>query len=110
MKLRLINQNQITDISQTKKNYLETFVELIELSLMIEETEYFTGDDWLPLCGDIDTGEIYRGWFIWQDTELSQEWEGYDRITNQRIIASNLNLLTAKIDQIENYRNLQVNN
>jgi len=89
---------------------LETFLELMELNLMIQETEYFTGDDWLSLCGDIDTGEIYRGWFIWQDIELTQEWEGYDRVTDRRIIASNLNLLTAKIDEIENYRNLQVNN
>ena len=105
MKLTLMNQKQIPDVSQTKKNDLETFLALVELNLVIQEIEYFTGDDWLSLCGDIDSGEIYRNWFIWQDTELTQEWEAYDHVTNQRIIASNWNLLTAKIDRIENERN-----
>ncbi len=105
MKLTLMNQKEIPDVSQTKKNDLETFFDLVELNLVIQEIEYFTGDDWLSLCGDIDSGEIYRNWFIWQDTELTQEWEAYDHITNQRIIASNRTLLTAKIDEIENERN-----
>lgn len=100
-----MNKNQISDISQTKKNDLETFLALVEINLVIQEIEHFTGDDWLSLCGDIDSGEIYRSWFIWQDTELTQEWEGYDHVTNERIIASNFTLLTAKIDQIENGRN-----
>ncbi|MGD1698650.1 hypothetical protein [Dapis sp. BLCC M229] len=103
--MKLTFQNQITDVSHTKKNDLETFFALVELNLVIQEIEYFTGDDWLSLCGDIDSGEIYRNWFIWQDIELTQEWEAYDHITNQRIIASNRTLLTAKIDQIENERN-----
>ncbi|MDJ0514920.1 MAG: hypothetical protein QNJ74_01240 [Trichodesmium sp. MO_231.B1] len=103
--MKLTFQSQITDVSQTKKNDLETFLALVELNLMIQEIEYFTGDDWLSLCGDIDSGEIYRNWFIWQDTELTQEWEAYDHITNQRIVASNRTLLTAKIDEIENERN-----
>ncbi len=105
MKIRLMNQSKIPKVSQTKKNDLETFFDLVELNLVIQEIEYFTGDDWLSLCGDIDSGEIYRNWFIWQDTELTQEWEAYDHITNQRIIASNRTLLTAKIDEIENERN-----
>ncbi len=105
MKLTLMNQKQIPDVSQKKKNDLETFLALIELNLVIQEIEYFTGDDWLSLCGDIDSGEIYRNWFIWQDTELTQEWEAYDHVTNQRIVANNRTLLTAKIDEIENERN-----
>ncbi len=105
MKLTLMNKSQIPDISQTKKNDLETFLELAELNLVMQEVEYFTGDDWLSLCGDIDSGEIYRNWFIWQDTELTQEWEAYDHITNKRILGSNRTLLTAKIDRIENGRN-----
>ncbi|MGD1807976.1 hypothetical protein ACP6PL_21435 [Dapis sp. BLCC M126] len=105
MKLTLINQSPTPDISETKKNDLETFLALVEVNLVMQEIEYFTGDDWLSLCGDIDSGEIYRNWFIWQDTELTQEWEAYDHVTNQRIIASNWTLLTAKIDQIENERN-----
>ncbi|MEM1171486.1 MAG: hypothetical protein AAGJ08_20995 [Cyanobacteria bacterium P01_H01_bin.35] len=105
MKITLINQSQISDIAQTKKNDLETFLALVELNLVIQEIEYFTGDDWLSLCGDIDSGEIYRNWFIWQDTELTQEWEAYDHVTNKQIVASNRTLLKAKIDEIENGRN-----
>jgi hypothetical protein len=59
------------------------------------------GDDWLPLCGDIDDGEIYREWFLWQDSEVSQEWEAYDPITNYRVVAPSREMLISKIDQIE---------
>ena len=59
------------------------------------------GDDWLPLCGDIDDGEIYREWFLWQDSEVSQEWEAYDPITNYRVVASSREMLISKIDHIE---------
>jgi hypothetical protein len=59
------------------------------------------GDDWLAVCGDIDEGEIYREWFFWQDSEVTQEWEAYDPITNYRIVASSRAMLIAKIDQIE---------
>ncbi|MGD1715357.1 hypothetical protein [Dapis sp. BLCC M172] len=100
-----MNQSQISNFPQKKKNDLETFLELVELNLVIQEIEYFTGDDWLSLCGDIDSGEIYRSWFVWQDTEVTQDWEAYDHVTNQRIIASNRTLLIAKIDEIENGRN-----
>ncbi|GGA50648.1 hypothetical protein [Okeania sp. KiyG1] len=110
MKIRLMNHRKTNKASQKELNDLETLLTLIGLDLVIQETEYFTGDDWLPLCNDIDSGEIYRNWFIWQDTEVTQEWEAYDHITNQRIIDSNLTRLTAKIDRIENQRNLQINN
>ncbi|MEB3339963.1 hypothetical protein [Okeania sp.] len=105
MKYTLINESKIPQNSQINNNDLETFLSIAELNLVMQEIEYFTGDDWLSLCGDIDSGEIYRNWFIWQDTELSQEWEAYDHVTNQRIIATNWSLLIAKIDRIENERN-----
>ncbi|WP_293117326.1 hypothetical protein [Okeania sp. SIO1I7] len=110
MNIRLMNHRKTHKPSQTKLNNLETLLTSIGLYLVIQETEYFTGDDWLSLCNDIDSGEIYRNWFIWQDTEVTQEWEAYDYVTNQRIIDSNLTQLTAKIDRIENQRNLQINN
>lgn len=58
------------------------------------------GDEWLHLCGNIDEGEIYRDWFIWHDAEVSQEWEGYDIITNDRVVAANLAQLQATIDGV----------
>ncbi len=64
----------------------------------------FGGDDWLPLCGDIDDGEIYREWFLWQDSEETQEWEAYDPITNYRVVASSREMLIGKINQIEDNR------
>ena len=66
----------------------------------------FEGDDWLAISGDIDEGEIYREWFFWQDSELTQEWEAYDPITNYRIVASSRAMLIAKIDQIEDTRKI----
>jgi hypothetical protein len=110
MNSTFINHNQNTNLSQTKINDLEIWINLIDIDLLIREIEHFTGDDWLPLCDDIDSGEIYRNWFLWQDTEISQEWEAYDHITNQRIISNKLTLLKSKIDEIENQRNLQMNN
>ena len=74
------------------------------LELAALAVDNFDGDDWLALCGDIDEGEIYRDWFIWQDTDFSQEWEAYDLITNQRFVARDLSLLKAKIDEIQNAR------
>jgi len=64
----------------------------------------FGGDDWLPLCGDIDDGEIYREWFLWQDSEVTQEWEAYDPITNYRVVASSREIMITKIDNIEDKR------
>ncbi len=64
----------------------------------------FGGDDWLPLCGDIEEGEIYQEWFLWQDSEVTQEWEAYDPITNYRIVAFSREMLIAKINQIEDNR------
>jgi hypothetical protein len=51
-----------------------------------------------------DNGEIYREWFLWQDSEVSQEWEAYDPITNYRVVAPSREMLISKIDQIEDER------
>ncbi|MDJ0555017.1 MAG: hypothetical protein QNJ68_11350 [Microcoleaceae cyanobacterium MO_207.B10] len=110
MKSISINQTKTANQSQSALNDLEIWLTLVEIDLVIQEIEYFTGDDWLPLCDDIDSGEIYHNWFIWQDREVSQEWEAYDHVTNQRIIYSNLTQLKSRIDAIENHRNLQINN
>lgn len=110
MKSKSINQSQTVQNPETELNNLETWLMLVGLDLVIQEIEYFTGDDWLPLCDDIDSGEIYQNWFIWQDTAVTQEWEAYDHVTNRRIITSDLKLLKTKIDRIENQRNLQLNN
>ncbi|MCC3411698.1 MAG: hypothetical protein JGK24_01395 [Microcoleus sp. PH2017_29_MFU_D_A] len=62
------------------------------------------GDDWLAVCADIDEGEIYREWFMWQDREVTQEWEAYDPITNYRHVACSREMLIAQIDRIEDTR------
>ncbi|MEB3343782.1 hypothetical protein [Okeania sp.] len=81
------------------------------LDLVASTVDNFEGDDWLALCGDIDEGEIYRDWFIWQDVDFSQEWEAYDLITNKRFVAKDLSLLKTKIDQIEDTRtNISISN
>ena len=85
---------------------IETNTTIAWLDLVASAVDNFDGDDWLALCGDIDDGEIYRDWFIWQDTDFSQEWEAYDLITNQRFVATDLSLLKAKIDETEDARSL----
>lgn len=74
--------------------------------LVGHDVDNTSGDEWLYLCGDIDAGEIYRDWFIWEDKEVTQNWEAYDPITNQRYVATSLELIKEKIDQIEASRNL----
>ncbi len=64
----------------------------------------FEGDDWLAISCDIDQGEIYKEWFLWQDSEVTEEWEAYDPVTNYRIVASSRAILITKIDQIEDTR------
>ena len=44
------------------------WVELVAL-----DNSALTGDDWLVLCDDIDSGEIYRGWFLWHDREVDRK-------------------------------------
>ncbi len=82
----------------------DTCTTIAWLDLVASAVDNFDGDDWLALCGDIDEGEIYRDWFIWQDIDFSGEWEAYDLITNQRFATTDLSLLKAKIDQMEDAR------
>ncbi|MGL5079978.1 MAG: hypothetical protein ACRC8A_00690 [Microcoleaceae cyanobacterium] len=74
------------------------------LNLVVQTVEAYTGDDWLPLCPDINEGEIYRDWFLWYDAEVTQEWEAYDPITNQRHVHVSLVILKTQIDEIEQQR------
>lgn len=64
-----------------------------------------TGDDWLVLCDDIDSGEIYRGWFMWHDCEISGNWEAYDPLSDRRFVNKGKVFIKAAIDSIENARN-----
>jgi len=88
----------VTDINT------DNCVTIAWLDLVASTVDNFDGDDWLALCGDIDEGEIYRNWFIWQDVDFSQEWEAYDLVTNKRFVTTDLSLLKAKIDEIEDAR------
>ncbi|WP_373536340.1 hypothetical protein [Microcoleus sp.] len=78
----------------------------IELIALDDST--LTGDDWLVLCDDIDTGEIYRGWFLWHDREVSGNWEAYDHLSDRRKVAKGKVFLKAAIDSIEDARNQSI--
>ncbi|MFB8793402.1 MAG: hypothetical protein U7126_04015 [Microcoleus sp.] len=86
------------------RNAIDSCIAAAWLDLVGGDVDTLAGDDWLPLCGDIDDGEIYREWFLWQDSEVTQEWEAYDPITNYRVVAFSREMLIAKIDIIENGR------
>ena len=79
---------------------LGDLVTIAWIDLLAQEVNAFTGDDWLPLCDDIDEGEIYREWFIWQDKDVTKEWEAYDPLTNQRLVSQNVTELKGWIDDI----------
>ena len=83
---------------------IESCIAAAWIDLVGGDFDSLKGDDWLGLCGNIDDGEIYREWFLWQDTEETQEWEAYDPITNYRVVASSREMLIAKIDNIEDRR------
>ena len=78
------------------------------LELVALDANVLTGDDWLALCDDIDSGEIYRDWFLWQDSEVSGDWQAYDHLGDRRFVAKGKVLLKAMIDAIENARNRAV--
>lgn len=85
-------------------NAIDSCIAAAWLDLVGGDFDTLAGDDWLPLCGDIDDGEIYREWFLWQDSEVTQEWEAYDPITNYRVVAASREMLMGKIDRIEDDR------
>jgi hypothetical protein len=76
------------------------WVELVAL-----DASDLTGDDWLALCDDIDSGEIYRCWFLWRDREVSGNWEAYDPLSDRRFVAKGKVFLKAAIDSLEDARN-----
>jgi hypothetical protein len=76
------------------------WVELVAL-----DDSALTGDDWLVLCDDIDSGEIHRGWFIWHDSEVSGNWEAYDPLSDRRFVHKGKVFVKAAIDSIEDARN-----
>lgn len=84
---------------------IEACTALAWLELVALDTNVLTGDDWLALCDDIDSGEIYRDWFLWQDSEVSGDWQAYDHLGDRRLVARGKALLKAMIDEIENARN-----
>lgn len=94
---------QSQDISNSNNN-LDTCLAIAWLDLVASNVDPIEGDDWLPLCGDIDEGEIYREWFVWYDADVSKEWEAYDFLTDYRIVATNRASLIAQIDEIEDSR------
>jgi hypothetical protein len=80
---------------------IEACVAKAWFDLVAQEVDSYQGDDWLYLCGDINDGEIYQDWFLWQDIEVSQTWEAYDHLTDLRLVATDRASLILKIDQIE---------
>ncbi len=97
-------------ITATKSDSIDTdaveactalaWVELVAL-----DDSTLTGDDWLILCDDIDSGEIYRGWFLWHDCEVSGNWEAYDPLSDRRFVNKGKVFVKAAIDAIEKARN-----
>ncbi|MEG3841797.1 hypothetical protein [Microcoleus sp. herbarium14] len=75
------------------------------IELVALDDSALTGDDWLVLCDDIDSGEIYRGWFMWHDCEVSGNWEGYDPLSDRRFVNKGKVFVKAAIDSIEDARN-----
>lgn len=78
------------------------------LDLVALDASVLTGDDWLLLCDDIDSGEIYRGWFLWCDREVSGNWEAYDPVIDRRFVAKEKVFLKAAIDSLEDARNRDI--
>jgi hypothetical protein len=97
-----VKSNAVT----VNQNAIDSCIVAAWIDLVGGDFDSMAGDDWLGLCGDIDDGEIYREWFLWQDSEVTQEWEAFDIITNYRIVAATRELLIAKIDKIEDTRKI----
>lgn len=108
MKSTLTLSGNAPKATLVEPNHLDNCTALAWLELVAVEVNSLTGDDWLALCDDIDTGELYRDWFVWQDREVSNEWEAYDPLTDRRLVEADLAILKAKIDQIEEARNAEI--
>lgn len=97
--LQLIETAQTQPLSDIDACVTRAWLELVAFEAVESE-----GDDWLYLCGDIDEGEFYREWFLWQDVDVTENWEAYDPITNERFVAEELESLKRMIDRIEESR------
>jgi len=84
---------------------IDACIALAWVELVALDDSALTGDDWLILCDDIDSGEIYRGWFMWHDCEVSDNWEAYDPLSDRRFVHKGKVFVKAAIDSIENARN-----
>ena len=84
---------------------IDACIALAWVELVALNASALTGDDWLVLCDDIDSGEIYRGWFLWHDREVSGNWEAYDPLSDRRFVKKGKVFLKAAIDSIEDARN-----
>lgn len=91
-----------TRVSEQTKRQSTTTLAWLQLITLVREIE--TGDEWLPLCDDIDQGELYQDWFLWYDADVTQEWEAYDPLTDDRLVAPNKETILAQIDKIEKAR------
>ena len=94
-------ETPIVSNSVDDNDAIEACIAKAWVDLVAQDVASLGGDDWLSLCGDIDDGEIYLDWFLWQDTEVTQEWEGYDFSTDFRLVAADRESLILKIDRIE---------
>ncbi|MGL5058520.1 MAG: hypothetical protein ACRC62_00965 [Microcoleus sp.] len=83
---------------------IEACTALAWVELVALNSSSLTVDDWLALCDDIDSGEIYRCWFVWRDREVSGNWEAYDPLSDRRFVAKGKVFIKAAIDAIENIR------
>lgn len=79
---------------------LQQLEEWLEPELEKLNAGFALGGDWMMLEGDFDGNGRYRDWFICQ----SQQWQGYDPMTNCCYSSPSLVALMAKIDRIEALR------
>ena len=94
-----------TESDSVDADAIDACTALAWVELVTLDTSTLKGDDWLALCDDIDSGEIYRCWFLWRDREVSGNWEAYDPLSDRRFVAKGKVFLKAAIDSIENARN-----
>ena len=94
-----------TKLDSVDADAIDACIALAWVDLVALDDSALTGDDWLVLCDDIDSGEIHRGWFIWHDCEISGNWEAYDPLSDRRFVHKEQVFVKSAIDSIENARN-----
>ncbi|WP_293148522.1 MULTISPECIES: hypothetical protein [unclassified Microcoleus] len=98
-------QSTATESNSVDADAIDACTALAWVELVALDNSALTGDDWLVLCDDIDSGEIYRGWFLWHDREVSGNWEAYDHLNDRRFVAKSQVFAKSAIDSIEDARN-----